>query len=419
MNTITDLVSGMRAQVAARADDRLWSESGADLVQALEDIAALRAQLTELELRILSTPQVDDLATSRGATSTAVWWARRTRQVLPEGRARGRLAAELGTHELTRSAMARGEVAEDQAKVIVAAVDALPDDLEAGLAERAEKELVHHAGEFDAKDLRRIGRTILDVVAPEIAEEHLRAQLEAEERAAAQDHRFTMSRDGHGRCHGRFTLPEVEGAMLERALMALASPAHRRSEGLDPVPGPAATPKRLGEAFAEYVSHVPTDELPMSGGVAATVVVTMNEDDLTGASDTPAWLDTGERITAGQARRLACEAGLVPAVLDKSSEILDLGRQARFHSRAQRLAIGLRDRCCTVEDCDRPPAMCQVHHDLPWQRGGRTSVENGRLLCGRHHTLIHDAHFRTEKVAGTARTIRFLRIERATTPCRG
>ena len=37
-------------------------------------------------------------------------------------------------------------------------------------------------------------------------------------------------------------------------------------------------------------------------------------------------LDTGEHISAGLARRIACEAGIIPAVLGGKSEVLDLGR---------------------------------------------------------------------------------------------
>jgi hypothetical protein len=40
-------------------------------------------------------------------------------------------------------------------------------------------------------------------------------------------------------------------------------------------------------------------------------------------------------------------------------------------------------------DCDRPPSWCDVHHCTPWADDGGTSVDNGALLCRRHHTFIH------------------------------
>ncbi|WP_396134768.1 HNH endonuclease [Cellulomonas sp. ATA003] len=35
--------------------------------------------------------------------------------------------------------------------------------------------------------------------------------------------------------------------------------------------------------------------------------------------------------------------------------------------------------------------MCQAHHVEQWARdGGKTSVDNGILLCAFHHRTIHD-----------------------------
>ncbi|WP_442939970.1 DUF222 domain-containing protein [Nocardioides sp. B-3] len=110
-------------------------------------------------------------------------------------------------------------------------------------------------------------------------------------------------------------------------------------------------------------------------------------------------LDTGGRISAGQARRLACEAGIIPAVLGGASEVLDLGRTRRFHTKAQRVAIAHRDGGCTAEGCDLPPAACHVHHDQPWSRGGPTDTTTGRLLCHRHHRVIHDDRYETTRLS--------------------
>ena len=115
------------------------------------------------------------------------------------------------------------------------------------------------------------------------------------------------------------------------------------------------------------------------------------------------------RKPAGEARRLACSAGIIPVVLGGPSEPLDVGRQRRFHTKAQQIAMGLRDQGCTVVGCDRPPAMCQAHHDIPWGTGGDTNLATGRLLCPRRHTLAHDHRYQTTtrpggKVAFTRRT---------------
>ena len=122
------------------------------------------------------------------------------------------------------------------------------------------------------------------------------------------------------------------------------------------------------------------------------MVVLLDYDRLLSGLGTAA-LDTGERVSAGLARRLACEAGVIPAVLRRvlggPSVVLDLGRKTRFHTEAQRIALALRDGGCTAEGCDRPSARCHAHHDVPFSRGGGTSVDDGRLLCPFHHGKAH------------------------------
>ena len=111
-------------------------------------------------------------------------------------------------------------------------------------------------------------------------------------------------------------------------------------------------------------------------------------------------LDTGTRISARQARRLACEAGIIPAVLGGRSEVLDLGRTRRFHTKAQRIALALRDQGCTADGCDLPPAACHAHHGIRWSDGGPTNIDDGRLLCHRHHRVIHDPRYETTHLPG-------------------
>jgi hypothetical protein len=125
----------------------------------------------------------------------------------------------------------------------------------------------------------------------------------------------------------------------------------------------------------------------------------MAHETLTGALKA-ACLDTGEAISPGLARRLACEAGIIPMVLGGESEILDEGRDQRFHTPKQRLAVGVRDKTCTAEGCDWPPWMCHVHHDTPFSQGGHTSVHDARLLCPRHHARAHDPTYDMTKLPG-------------------
>ena len=145
--------------------------------------------------------------------------------------------------------------------------------------------------------------------------------------------------------------------------------------------------QRYGAAFVELLEHLPTDRL--SGKVAATVVVTIDHDRLR-ESLGAAHLDTGHDLSASETRRVACSAGLLPAVLGGSSLPLDLGRSHRFFTEAQRVALATTYDECAAEGCDRPYAWSELHHEDPWSRGGATNLDLAVPLCRFHHRRAHD-----------------------------
>lgn len=399
---VATAVTRLHTELDSVAQTSVWSMGYPELGQTLLDLTRLRARVEELELRVAARAHGRDLGETTGAATTAAWWAHHSRMTQVEARRRMAMARAMdGDHEPVGDALATGHLLPDQAAVVITAVDALPEGLDTALVHQARTHLVRLGRHHDARELKILGRRVLDAIAPEIAEAHEAKTLQREEDEARAACRFTMSDDGHGRCHGRFTLPIAQGAMLRKALLALASPRRPDTE-------PRPLPHQLGHAFCEYVERYPADRLPDTGGLNATVVVTMTLETLIDGLAT-ARLDTGELLSPGQARRLACEAGIIPAVLDGQSQVLDLGRRQRFHTRSQRIALGLRDEGCSAVGCDRPPGACHAHHEDPWSTGGATSVRRGRLLCPRHHTLAHDADYRTEhrpggKVAFTRRT---------------
>ncbi len=288
---------------------------------------------------------------------------------------------------MTREALGRGDVHVEQASVITHAVDQLPEDT--AVREQCEKHLIALAEHHDAKELKILGRRVLEVVDPDLADAHEAALLADEEAKTEKAMSFTMHDDGHGQVHGRFTLPAATGAILKAALLANAAPKHvRAKQGAGAFHFEQPTPQKMGRAFKEYIERYPTDRLPNAGGLNATVVVTMTLETLLGDLKA-ASLSTGDKISAGEARRMACEAGIVPVVLNGKSHVLDLGRKRRFHTPAQRLAIGLEQKHCQHPGCTTPAAGCHVHHDDPWTPCGNTDTRTARLLCPRHHTLAH------------------------------
>ncbi|MEG3093489.1 DUF222 domain-containing protein, partial [Sphingomonas sp. PB1R3] len=312
-----------------------------------------------MELKVAAHAERNRVGDASGATSAGVWWANETRQVQRDAHRKMRLAKALERHELVGEALAAGEILVDQAQVIVDALDALPDDVDVDIKTQAREHLLAQARDFDAKALRIQGRRILDVVAPEVGEAEEAKRLAAEERRAEQSARLTMHDDGHGQTHGRFTIPTGDADMFRKALQALASPK---------AGGHGLSPHGMGLAFVEYIRRYPTERLPYAGGVSASVVVLMDLDTLMGGLKA-AQLDTGTRISPGQARKLACEAGIIPVVLDGDSQPLDVGREKRVHTRAQRVAMLVRDRTCVTRGCERPASACHAHHLTAWAEG--------------------------------------------------
>jgi hypothetical protein len=381
----------------------LGALADADVVRLLDATTAASSRLTREVCRAAAEADRRRLGDAAGSRHTHQWWAGRSLHTQADAArltALGR-ALEDDLHARTARALADGSLRVEQARVIVKAVEAIPAEVrtpdgevravDPAVRDRARDHLLAAAAEHDAKALRRLGKRILDVVAPELGEAQEAAVLAAEEARAQAVAELSLIDDGYGRCHGRFTVPSHVGAMLRRHLLALANPARHTDEELhDGSGGWKPLHRRLGGALVEYVERYPADHTPQTAGVSAAVVVTMTLEQLLGEHAT-ALLDDGTRMSAGQARRLACEAGIIPVVLGSRSQPIDLGRTARLYTKAQRIALGLRDGGCTAKGCETTASGCHAHHDDPWSRHGPTDLANGRLLCPRHHRLAHDS----------------------------
>lgn len=270
--------------------------------------------------------------------------------------------------------------------------------------------MVTHAQSLGLVQLRHVANHLVEVIDLNSADKHLADLLDAEEKRALDATVLTLSRVGDGTSRLTGLLPDLHAAMLRSALEAYAAPRRQTatSRGVPTGDGTSAVfdidgdhsdedlgiltqPQRFGRAFCEMLEHLPTDELPHHGVANASVVITLDHDQLlSGLGE--ATLDTGGAITAGQARRLACNAQLIPAVLDGPSRILDLGLSKRLFDRHQRLALAIRDQGCIWPGCDRPPSWSEAHHFTAWSHGGPTDLTNGCLLCGFHHRLVHNSN---------------------------
>ena len=386
-------------EVAAALDsvadvEPLFMTTG-DKERAALKLEALERRGAELRLRVLAT--ADDVAEKHGAHDVAAWFAAATRTDSAGARADVELAKAIdGRWGKVRAGLVRGVVSVPQAKVIRHALEDLPADTDPATVSSAEGLLVQYAGEFAPLPLRRIGRRILEVVAPEVAEAEEAKRLRREEEQARAKARLRFRATGEGTTRITGLVPDAVADRLKTYLEAYTSP--RKAIGApfgeeDRIPAD----QKYAHALAALLENLDPARLPEHGGDATTVLVTISHQqlctDLAVAGIIDANLDQGHNMTADQVRRLACSAKIIPVVLGGKGEILDLGRSRRLFSPAQRKAIRLRDKRCRGEGCDIKAAWTQIHHLRPWSEGGNTDLDNGRCYCDHHHHLMHDPRY--------------------------
>jgi hypothetical protein len=100
--------------------------------------------------------------------------------------------------------------------------------------------------------------------------------------------------------------------------------------------------------------------------------------------------EDGTPFPVEMVRRLACEAEIIPVVLNGRGEALAVGRGQRLATPAQRAALRAMHRTCIGPNCTVPFDACQIHHVIPWEHGGKTELANLAPLCSREHHLVHE-----------------------------
>ena len=164
---VTTAVADTRSALGSVAAVPIWSMDPAETTHALSEVQAARAQLAELEARLLAHADWTEIAAQTGATSTANWHAHTTRTTRLQAHRAMRLATGLEDHDPTRTALATGQIHVEQAEAILRALTDLPEDLDQEIVEKAERQLLDLAASFDAKALKHLGRHILEVTSPE------------------------------------------------------------------------------------------------------------------------------------------------------------------------------------------------------------------------------------------------------------
>ena len=249
--------------------------------------------------------------------------------------------------------------------------------------------LIAEAATLDADQLFKRARDLRDERDAEAV-----ARREKEQRDL-RSFRYSTREDGMLR--GSFLLDAVDGALVTAAFDAVLSPRRggprfvdldQKAADASLLDDPRSTEQVAADALVAMVRlAVDADPGTLFGArrPAVRLVVTSNSAVLE---------ESGERVSMATVERFVCDAGVIGVKFDRNGQLLNVGRDQRLFTERQRIGLAVRDGGCRFPGCDRPPSWCEAHHIDQWQRGGRTDVADGILLCRRHHLLVHNNGWR-------------------------
>ena len=187
----------------------------------------------------------------------------------------------------------------------------------------------------------------------------------------------------------RGRLSPEDGATFLKALEA-GRAAIRQGGSAEPEP---AQPVNNADALMLLAdSGLANDPAVRPAGERYQVVVHVDAASLAGDdAEACCELDNGPPLSAETARRLSCDASLVP-MLNGPKGTLDVGRKTRAIPPSLRRALDARDHGCQFPGCNNREWV-DAHHIIHWARGGATKLDNLVLLCGHHHRLVHEGDF--------------------------
>jgi hypothetical protein len=186
----------------------------------------------------------------------------------------------------------------------------------------------------------------------------------------------------------------------------------------DELRDPRTRANMASDAMLALFGHVSNCAQTVSPLPKTTLVVRLTLDGLLSGLGEARLDGVDQPISAGAARRMAAEAGIIPIVMGGPSEVLDLGREQRLFNKKHRLAIGELYSACAA--CGAPAAWTELHH-IDWfvRDGGLTNLKNAIPLCAPDHHAVHANGWEISVRGGVAWFIPPSSIDVYRTPRRG
>lgn len=178
-----------------------------------------------------------------------------------------------------------------------------------------------------------------------------------------------------------------------------------------------------------------TDSLPADArGIRATVAVTVpvltlldrtvddRDRDVEGSG-----IDQSQHVTAtGSRDGYASVEGVGPIPIERAQElcgaaegwmrvlthpetgiVLSVGRDQYRPPPALRCLVRWRAETCMAPGCNVPASRCQIDHNIAWEHGGSTALDNLLPFCQGHHTVKHHGRWHIEQLEGTGGAVQW------------
>jgi hypothetical protein len=328
-----------------------------------------------LLVRKLREAQALDATAELCGRSLKRWLVEEQRLAEAEAGRLARLVRLLPDHPATQAAFDAGDIGPAHAAAVLTALHSLPGEIRATV----DPHLIDRARQFPPEEIAGYVDELLQALGIDTA-----GDLRRERRYATRGVDVAKTLHGARSVSGTLT-PEVG----ERFETALALAAHKTS------PEDHRTPRqRRHDALGVIADAFLGQTEPSFAGAPRTVIVTIDLQTLEGRLreawlSTPPMLSGTASISPDTARRLACDAELIPVVLGGNREILDVGQAGREFTTAVRRAAYVRDKGrCAFPRCRN---HCLELHHIQFRRNrGTNSLSNAAWLCAFHHWLVHE-----------------------------
>jgi hypothetical protein len=296
-----------------------------------------------------------------GDVSLTAWLRRACRLPVRDAALESRVASRLNRLPVLAEAFESGSMSRAQVACVVANLT----DRSVGLFAEHEADLLPTFAMLEPGDLA-IAMRRWAAIAEDL--------LGRSDPAPRRQLRLSRTLDGRRELSGSF---DAEGGAILEAALATTSTWDADDQ--------RSASERLGDALVEVArQHLATFDQPSPNRNRPRIELVLSVDDLEHAR-----LRDGTTLDAATTGRILCDSTIVRVVTGGPGVILDYGRETRVVPVGLRNAVVARDRHCRGDGCDRPPSWSEVHHVVPWEHGGSTSIDNLVLLCIRHHHLLH------------------------------